>query len=380
MTRPPAVRTARHEALLDGVSVGLFAALVLLALATFTDYGTSWDEHDHALYGDDIVSYFASGMSEAAVPDHHQSYGGGYNLSAALFSRLLPHARSTSTHLFTALLGLLGLMGVWRLGRLLGGAAAGLLALVLLATLPAYYGHMFNNPKDLPFAVGYVWVLYYLCRLIREGPGGSPRLWLALGVSIGLGMTVRVGGLLGIAYLVMILGFQWLRSASRERRIEPALRLLGGLSVRGMLVTTLAWVLMILPWPFTHRAPFTAPFASLSSLSAYSFDTRTLFRGRYVPSNPPPWDYLPGYFLVQLPDVLWLCLAVGVLLLLGCLASPRLRRSLWSWRGGCVAFLSFAIVFPVSYAILGRSTIYDGLRHFLFVLPPLCVLAALGAT
>ncbi|MFW2390501.1 MAG: hypothetical protein ACN4G0_19350, partial [Polyangiales bacterium] len=32
------------------------------------------------------------------------------------------------------------------------------------------------------------------------------------------------------------------------------------------------------------------------------------------------------------------------------------------------------------YAILGRSTIYDGLRHFLFVLPPLCVLAALGAT
>lgn len=380
MTRPPAVRSAPRESLLDGISVGLFAGLVLLALATFTDYGTSWDEHDHAAYGDDIVSYFASGMSEAAIPDHHQSYGGGYNLLAALFSTLVPHARSTSNHLFTALLGLVGLMGVWRLGRLLGGAAAGLLALALLATLPAYYGHMFNNPKDLPFAAGYVWALYYLCRLIQEGPRASPRLWIALAVSIGLGMTVRVGGLLGIGYLVMILGLQWLRYSLHERRLEPALQLLAGITLRSLLVTAVAWALMILPWPFAHRAPLTAPFESLSRFSDFSFNTRTLFRGRYVPSNPPPWDYLPGYFLVQLPDVLWLCLAVGALTLLLCLARPRLRRSLWSWRGGSVALLLFAIVFPISYAIVGRSTIYDGLRHFLFVLPPLCVLAALAAS
>jgi len=369
----------RREALLDGISIALFAGLVLIALATFTDYGMSWDERGHVRYGDDIVKYFEAGMTEAAIPDHRHTYGAGYNLTAALFSNLVPHKRITSNHLFTALLGLLGLMGTWRLGRLLGGPAGGLLALLLLATLPAYYGQMFNNPKDLPFAVGYVWVLYYLCRLIQAGPRAPPGLWVALAVAIGLGMTVRIGGLLGIAYLAMITGLQWVSFCAQERRTKPALKLLGGLTLRGVLVTAAAWAVMILPWPAAHHAPFTLPFKALSRFSKYGFKEPTLFRGEYVPSHPAPWDYLPGYFMVQLPDVLWFILAIGALTLVVYLARPSLRGALWSWRGACVAFLIFAVLFPPTYAILRKATIYDGLRHFLFVLPPLCVLAVLAA-
>ncbi len=376
----PVLRSERHEAVIDGISVLLFVGLVLIALCTFTDYGMSWDETGHAQYGDDIVKYFQAGVAEAAVPDHHRSYGGGYNLAAALFSNLVPLKRITSNHLFTALLGLLGLIGTWRLGRLLGGAAGGLVALLLLATLPAYYGHMFNNPKDLPFAVGHVWVLYFLCRLIQTGPRAPLGLWVALAVSIGLGMTVRIGGLLGIAYLAIILGLQWLGFCLRERRAKPALHLLAGLTLRGVLVTAVAWAVMILPWPAAHRAPFTLPFEALSGFTKYGHKSTTLFRGEYVPSNPPPWDYLPGYFAVQLPDVLWLILAIGTVMLLVCLVRPGLRRTLWSWRGASIAFLVFATLFPPTYAILRKSTVYDGLRHFLFVLPPLCVLAAVAVS
>jgi hypothetical protein len=353
---------------------------VLIALATFTDYGTSFDEHGHAQYGDDILSYFQAGMAYAAIPDHHHHYGGGYNVTAALFRKLVPHAPHTANHLFTALVGLLGLLGAWRLGRLLGGAAGGLIALVLLCALPAYYGHMFNNPKDLPFAAGYVWMLYYLCRLIQAGPRAPNRVWVALGVTIGLGMTVRIGGLLGIAYLAIVVGFQWAAFSLRERRAKPALKLLAGLTLRSVLVAALAWTLMVLPWPATHHAPLSAPFRTLRHLSQYRYDASSLFRGEYVPSHPAPWDYLPGYFLVQLPDVLWLILAIGALMLVVFLASRGLRRELWSWRGACVALLLFAILFPPSYAIVRNATLYDGLRHFLFVLPPLCALAAMAAS
>jgi hypothetical protein len=44
-------------------------------------------------------------------------------------------------------------------------------------------------------------------------------------------------------------------------------------------------------------------------------------------------------------------------------------------RAGLVAF---AVLFPITTAIALRSTVYDGARHFLFVLPPLAVLAAWG--
>jgi hypothetical protein len=126
------------------------------------------------------------------------------------------------------------------------------------------------------------------------------------------------------------------------------------------------------------RAPFSLPFQALGGFSKHYFDAPTLFRGAYVPPNPPPWNYLPDYFLIQLPDVLWLILAIGALTLAVYLARPELRRSLWSWRAACIALLLFAVLFPPTYAILRKATIYDGLRHFLFVLPPLCVLASLA--
>src|SRR5690606_29366369 len=40
--------------------------------------------------------------------------------------------------------------------------------------------------------------------------------------------------------------------------------------------------------------------------------------------------------------------------------------------------LWFAVIFPIGYVIARNSTLYDGIRHMLFVVPPLVVLAALG--
>ncbi len=39
--------------------------------------------------------------------------------------------------------------------------------------------------------------------------------------------------------------------------------------------------------------------------------------------------------------------------------------------------LGFTIVFPVAYAIAIKAVLFDGMRHFIFVLPPIAVAAAL---
>ena len=41
--------------------------------------------------------------------------------------------------------------------------------------------------------------------------------------------------------------------------------------------------------------------------------------------------------------------------------------------------VSFGIVFPIAYAIATKATLYDGMRHFLFLLPVIAVAAALVA-
>ena len=74
-----------------------------------------------------------------------------------------------------AIVGVIGLAVTWRLGRRVGGPLAGLAALLLLALCPTFYGHMFMNPKDAPFAVAMVILMLGLVRLAEEYPQPSPR-------------------------------------------------------------------------------------------------------------------------------------------------------------------------------------------------------------
>ena len=41
--------------------------------------------------------------------------------------------------------------------------------------------------------------------------------------------------------------------------------------------------------------------------------------------------------------------------------------------------LAFAIIFPVAYAVAIKAVLFDGMRHFIFVLPPIAVVAAVIA-
>src|SRR6185437_6869953 len=107
------------------------------------------------------------------------------------------------------------------------------------------------------------------------------------------------------------------------------------------------------------------------------FPFRTLFAGHYVPATDLPWIYLPVHILLALPEL--------VLLLL--VASPFV--ALWLLRRDFGAIgrdrvlmrfmVAFAILFPVGYAIAIKAVLFDGMRHFIFVLPPIAAVAALLA-
>ena len=88
-------------------------------------------------------------------------------MAAALLDKVLPFDLFETRRLLGAAVGLIGLAITWRIGRRIGGPLAGLIALVLLATCPLYYGHMFINPKDAPFAVAMALFLLGLVRAAR---------------------------------------------------------------------------------------------------------------------------------------------------------------------------------------------------------------------
>lgn len=397
MTGPQASRTGvahdatgRFETPQDGTAIGGWrgwdvVSLVLLGftsivmLLTLRDYGFTYDEPPHIIYGDRILEFYGNGF-QARRKLQSSSYVGGFDLVAALLRQISPFDRFETNHVLCIFVAQCGLVGTWKLGRLLGGPLAGLCSWLLLTLIPVYYSHQFNNPKDVPFAAGYVWGLYVIAKLLVVGEREpsrvssllrSPRYFLQLGLALGLGMSVRVGGALLIGYLVIALG-----SLLAEHKWRQGTWLAVDwrrFALYGFLALALAWLILLVFWPRAFLSPVQGPVGAVESVSKYkAFDSPTLLRGKLVSSQNVPWDYLPTYFLVQLPELTSLLFAVG----LGVCARETWR----SWRRRAelplgMLLLVGATLLPPTYAILRGSTLYDGLRHFLFIMPPLACLA-----
>ena len=52
-------------------------------------------------------------------------------------------------------------------GKDFPGWLAGLLALLMIFLTPSFLGHSLMNPKDIPFATGYIMSLFFTYRLLK---------------------------------------------------------------------------------------------------------------------------------------------------------------------------------------------------------------------
>src|SRR5438128_8643389 len=191
----------------DDLALIVLAATGLIASLTFRDYGLGWDDYTHAEYADLLLRMYGSGFRDTAALSFANlfMYGGGFDMAAALLHKIIPLELFETRRLLGAIVGLIGLAVTWRLARRVGGPLAGLAALLLLALCPTYYGHMFMNPKDAPFAVAMVILMLGLVRLAEEYPSPSPRTILIVGLGAGLSVGSRVLG--GLALVYALVGF-----------------------------------------------------------------------------------------------------------------------------------------------------------------------------
>ena len=364
----------------DGLACILFGVVAIIALLTFQDYGVTWDEDGHNWYGIFVLNYYVSGFTDLRALHWMDffNYGAVFDSIAAAVNTVSPFGTYETRHLLNALVGVAGLVGTWKLGRVLGGPRVGFLAALFLVLIPNYYGQMFNNPKDIPFAAGSIWALYYLVLIIPSLPRPRWSLVLKLGLACGLTLGVRVGGLLLFAYLGMLLGLFALWRALETRHLSVLFRdgIVSGFRVF-IPVVAIAYPVMLVFWPWAQRGPIANPLAALATFSHQEFPFRTLFAGHYIMAADLPWIYLPVHILLALPEL--------VLLLL--VASPFVALFLL-WRDfGAIGrnrmlmrfMVAFAILFPIGYAIAIKAVLFDGMRHFIFVLPPIAAMTALLA-
>lgn len=362
-------------------SILLFGLLLLVGFATIDDYGLSWDEAFRFKGGDAKLAYYEdifAGRSLKALTD---SYPGLFDLPLAWVHKQFPDwgTRSQKGHVWSLSFGLLGLLAVWRLAACIGGERAGFWALLFLATLPRYYGHMFFNPKDIPLAGTYAFGCWALVALFSRLPKASWRHVIWIGVAAGLAMSCRIAGFLILCYFGLFVGLYLIVHYVQTK--EPLRTLRKNLwlwAMRGAVAGLIGFAILFVFWPTLHANPFEAAGVSAANVHSYGWENVVLMDGYFWEAQDLPIYYLPYWIVRTTPEHLLLLCTGGIVWML--------LRGYWGLRNGgwpqlVVSLphllLLFSGIFPLAYIIWKDPVLYDGVRHILFALPPLVAFSAL---
>lgn len=359
------------ERIFDGAAVAVLAAVALLAALTFRDYGLGWDDYTHAEYGGLLLRLFGSGFTDPRALNfvNLYDYGGGFDMFAAYAAKVLPFDLWETRRLCGAIVGIGGLAAVWRVGRHIGGPLAGLLAVALLAACPLYYGHMFINPKDGPFAAAMALALLGTVRLFEEYPRPSSPTIAMAGLGFGLAIGTRIlGGFAVVSALIalaVIVVAEW-----RATGFAAARQRLGAFALALLPAIVLAYAVMALVWPWSAVNPINPIRALLYFSHFFEAPWRELYAGQLILVPDMPRTYVLHLLTLKLPEILLLLGGCGIAG--ACFTATR--RSVAPQLRGILLVAALGAILPVIVTLITRPAMYNGIRHFTFVTPAIAVL------
>lgn len=363
----------------------LFGVLIVLGLSRFGDYGMSWDQQYRHQEGAKKLTYYQNILKGDPKPydADRDYYPGFYDLTVqivhATFEPCGPGTLGLiyTDHLLSAIFGILTVLAAYRIGRMFGGRPVGFFSALFLIIFPRFFGHMFMNPKDIPFAWGYLWSLYYILKTLRNPL--TTKLFFKLSLTIGLTLAIRLGGVFLIFYLGLALLLRlWLQRdkiASRQELLNRFGQAVG----YGVGIIILSFLVMLPWWPFAHQDPIGTIITTLTKIAHFPWNGAVVFNGQVYAATDLPWYYLPEMLLIGAPLFLVVLLGLGLIFMI-CQSIEGFKKKKTAYLTDVRLskfFLLFCLVFPVAIVAIRQATLYDGMRHFIFVLGPWAILAAL---
>lgn len=355
----------------------LFSALAIMILFLMTtlskDAGISGDEFIQYRWADTaIIPYFTEGK-EAALFDksdnHMENYGSSFDTFTAMLVRITGTEEVFQLrHFWNAVFGFLCvLFGGLLVRHLTRSWLWGIIGMLLMLFTPRLLGDSLNNPKDIPFAAGYIIGLYYA--ILYYGKNGG-RLGQAVGIMLGtaLAISIRVGGFVLIPTIALFAGLRYIENVGLRNflRLKWTGFIKFFLTFAGIALGS--YLLGILPWPYGLDDIWVNPFKALNAFTKFPVTLRQLFEGTLTDSSLLPPYYLAKYLLISTPVIS--LLGIGIYLILGLFNRKNYSHALM--------IILFAAVFPVFYIWFQKSNVYGGMRQILFVVPCLIVSATLG--
>lgn len=349
----------------------LFISLIILLVGAW--YAPmSGDEYAHVEQAEKNINYLRSlGQEKEALntpisrlKHYGQSFDTATTWVAQSFSiNNLYRFRHLSNAIMAWLIILFTSLTAQHLTR---SKTAAIIAVILMLTSARFMGHAANNLKDIPFALSFIVSFYFTFRFLDKLPVFSWKNIVGITLGLALGISIRIGGILIFAYLVLFSSL-WVYFSFQSKMLKWSISWLAKFAAILIAIFVFAYALGILLWPWALEAPISNPLESLALMNHYPTTVRQIFEGKLYWSDQFPWYYLFKYLLITLPLVV--LLGIGAFVLFWLNDGRSLVKSI---------FLLIAFGFPLFYAAATGANVYGGWRQMLFVFPPLVVLSAIG--
>ena len=319
----PAVRVPRWLVAVMGVCL---VAAVAMMLAGGWLGGVTWDEKTHVLM---LGTFLDQGWNVSpdalvgGVPDPSYIWGVyvygpvgelvAHAFAAALGTEpwgtpSLDAAAYAGRHVGIAVMALAGIAAAgWIVRTVTGSWAWGLIGATVLAVTPVWLGHGMFNIKDIPVAAGYTIASAGAVALLRTDyltrlPVRLAALVaLTAGAVLGAGTRAAIGVPIAAGVVIGLLAFWLARWRQGEASLgvvtKDALRRLA--EAAGALVV--GYLILVAIYPKAFFNPVVLAWEALVVSARFPYDEAVLTSGTWM-EQPPPWTYLPQWFLAQLPS------------------------------------------------------------------------------
>lgn len=189
----------------------------------------------------------------------------------------------------------------------------------------------------------------------RIGSRGVLLKTLLAGILLGLVVSIRViGPLAGVLVCLYFL-------------FKAGRRSLAGL----VIYFVVAIPALYFAWPYLWSSPLSRFIGVLQHMSHNPKVLPVLFNGVVYSSDKLPATYLPVMLGITLTWPVWPLFIAGLVVIWSRIKSRRV-----DWRSLTPIILWFLL--PFAYVLILRPPMYDGYRHFLFLLPPVFILSGLA--
>jgi hypothetical protein len=374
VAEPPLVSPVRFSLtrMLTSPGVWYWAALVLSAaffIQSLLSTGPIWDEVDEfrklrlqLVYAGDVLSG-AAGLSFHLLPSDTAFYGVGsvalpYYLSHRIDILWLKetvhsyqHSYSVLLHILTFLCAIAAADYTRRLVSLVTeDRDTGFLAGAMLLLTPFWIGYGFFDYKDIPVATGVIAATYYAAAYLKDGRSRTSLCFFLALVFLGTQKLAAIPLSLPACLAVLIAALR-----------QPSVRRFAILTGQA----AMCLFLLYLATPPAWLEPVAFAITSLDYMSQHEWGGCTLTAGECIGREVANGEgysvpkYLGLWYGVKLPLLVWIGLIGSI-----CVYC-------WSFRGFRSGhhLVVAALAWPILAISIRNSTLYDGVRHTLFLVP-----------